>query len=236
MDNESNGQHIIFVFILALILFLSYCSIPSTATVKSIHKTSKKAQTKNSLYIKKNIQPETGNAPSEDSPVSPDKTKVEGKKPEEQKPEEQNVEEQNVEEQNVEAAIEKGEIISQIDIIPMNNPLYKSHKRGIVQFTHKEHVEKYLIACGSCHHDETGKPLDLTFKDTPKGCIDCHQETEKPKDEKLGKKEKIAKYHFEALHANCIGCHKDYNKKEGDAKGKGPAPTSCTKCHPKEQV
>ncbi|MBT3177967.1 MAG: cytochrome c3 family protein [Desulfobacula sp.] len=116
----------------------------------------------------------------------------------------------------------------------MNNPLYQKHSKGIVQFTHKEHVEKYSIACGSCHHDEKGKPIELTYDDPVKNCIECHKETEKPKGEKLSKEEKIAKYHFEAIHANCIGCHKDYNKEKGDPKGKGPAPSSCKSCHPKE--
>ncbi|MCD4721590.1 MAG: cytochrome c family protein [Desulfobacula sp.] len=116
----------------------------------------------------------------------------------------------------------------------MKNSHYETHKKGIVQFTHKKHVEEYLIACGSCHHDEMGKPLNLTFHDKPGECIECHKETQKPKGEKLGKKEKIMKYHFEALHANCIGCHKDYNKKNKDAEGKGPAPASCTNCHPKK--
>ncbi|MBU8849401.1 MAG: cytochrome c family protein, partial [Desulfobacterales bacterium] len=111
---------------------------------------------------------------------------------------------------------------------------YKVHKKGIVQFTHKKHAEEYLIACGRCHHDEKGQPLDLGADDDAKGCIECHKETEKPKGEKLGKKEKIMKYHFEALHANCIGCHKAYNKEKGDPKGKVPAPASCTNCHPKK--
>ncbi|MCP3876273.1 MAG: cytochrome c3 family protein [Desulfobacteraceae bacterium] len=116
----------------------------------------------------------------------------------------------------------------------MENPLYKKHKKGIVQFTHKKHIEDYSISCGRCHHDETGTPLELQPNDSVAGCIECHKETIQPKGEKLEKKEKIAKYHFQALHENCIGCHKDYNKEKGDPKGKGPAPTSCKKCHPKK--
>lgn len=137
-------------------------------------------------------------------------------------------------EQKVETPAGNSEKILRIDVISMENPLYKVHKKGIVKFTHKKHVENYLIVCGKCHHDEMGKPLVLGANDNPKGCIECHKETEKLKGEKLGEKEKIAKYHFEALHANCIGCHKGYNKEKWDAKGKGPAPTSCTSCHPKQ--
>lgn len=232
MDNESYGQHIIFIIILICILFLSYCSLPSTRTLELEHKISKKALTINPTHKdseKKTVQdepiepivkkleeakPDTVKAPSEESPTLSGTT--------------------NVKEQKVETTVENGKRTAQIDVIPMNNPLYKTHKKGIIQFTHKKHVEEYLIACGRCHHDETGKPLDLTYDDNPRGCIECHKGTQKPKGEKLGKKEKIAKYHFEALHANCIGCHKDYNKEKGDAKGKGPAPTSCTKCHPKK--
>lgn len=221
MDNESYGQHIIFIIILMLIFFLSYCSLPVTDTGMSKHKISKKAQTRihqpqkgeektiqTEIIVKKveEVESEPITAPSGDSSALLPEAKVE--------------------EQKVET--------TQIDVISMENSLYKVHKKGIVQFTHKKHVEDHLISCGSCHHDETGKPLDLTINDTPKVCIDCHKETEKPKGEKLGKKEKIAKYHFEALHANCIGCHKDYNKEKGDPKGKVPAPTSCTNCHPKK--
>jgi len=137
------------------------------------------------------------------------------------------------EEKPVDVVRSAASITPQPDIIAMNTPQYAVHKKGIVQFTHKKHVEVYLIACGSCHHDENGKPLELKKEDTPKGCIECHRGTQKPKGEKLGDKEKIAEYHFEALHANCIDCHKDHNKKNGDEKGKGPAPTSCTQCHPK---
>lgn len=220
MKNESNGQHIIFIIILIFILSLSYCSIPLPESVKSTHKISKKMQTKTavgeiSIVEKSTIsKPETVSAPSDKVPVLPQKT--------------------DIKELKVQVRAEPKKKESHIDIIPMNNPLYKTHKKGIVQFTHENHAGKYSIACGRCHHDETGKPLDLTFNDTPKGCIECHKGTEAPKGEKLGEKEKVAKYHFEALHANCIGCHKDYNTEKGDAKGKGPAPTSCTKCHPKE--
>ena len=229
MDSESYGQHIIFITILIFIFFLSYCSLPETDTLMSEHKISKKAQTKilqprnneekavqEESVVKKSeeIKSGTTTAPTEESSVL--------------------LQEAKVEEQTIKTVTGNGEKILQIDVISMENPLYKVHKKGIVQFTHKRHVEEYLIACGRCHHDETGKPLNLTANDDPKGCIECHKETEKPKGEKLEKKEKIAKYHFEALHANCIDCHKDYNKKKGDPKGKVPAPASCTNCHPKK--
>lgn len=118
-------------------------------------------------------------------------------------------------------------------VLVMNNSAYKKHKKGLVHFTHEKHYTDYGINCGSCHHDENGTALDLNIGDGVEGCIECHSETEKPKGEKLDKEQKIAKYHFEAMHANCIGCHKSHNIENGDPKGKGPAPTSCGACHPK---
>lgn len=219
MKNESNGQHLVFIIMLACILFLSYCSIPSHGTGENMQKTSKR------LYAKAKVQAPEVQAPEVEAP--------EVEAPAVEAPEAK-IESPTAEEPTAETAVKSGNQTVQPDVIPMNNALYKTHKKGIVQFTHQQHVEKYLIACGDCHHDETGKPLDLNLNETPKGCIECHKGTEKPKDEKLGKKEKIAQYHFEALHANCIDCHKAYNIKKGDAKGKGPAPTSCTNCHPKK--
>jgi hypothetical protein len=129
------------------------------------------------------------------------------------------------------------------DVIPLNDPNYEKHKKGIVQFEHKKHWKDYSeqypdlypSQCGVCHHDENGKPLtELKEGQEVQKCIDCHKTPgEAPKGKKakkkLSKKEKIAQYHAEAIHANCKGCHKDFNKKYKPKK----APTTCTKCHPK---
>ena len=119
------------------------------------------------------------------------------------------------------------------DVITMKNPAYTKHKKGIILFTHKKHVEEYEIGCGKCHHDKDGAPLnDLTVKDKVDSCIACHAkpgQAPRPKDKtKLSQKEKL-EFHAEAIHLNCITCHKEYNKKN-DTK---TAPSSCTKCHPK---
>ena len=234
MNSESNGQHIIFIIILISIFSLSYYAIPLPESVDTIHKISKKAQTKvlsdkeDTTTSKNEISIVKKSAKSE-----PDTIKDQAQKVLVQ-PMITKVEELKVEELKVETKTDKWEKGVLTDIIVMNNPGYKKHTKGIIEFTHKKHVETYLITCGRCHHDETGKPLELTVNDNVQGCIECHKETEKPKGEKLGEKEKIAKYHFEALHTNCIDCHKEYNKEKGDPKGKVPAPTSCTKCHPKE--
>jgi hypothetical protein len=120
------------------------------------------------------------------------------------------------------------------DIIPLENPAYAKHTKGIVQFTHKKHYTEYKAACGDCHHDENAEPLtDLKEGDPVQGCIECHPKPSKAprkKGVKLSHSEKM-EYHTEALHHNCITCHKEYNK-ENNTKA---APTSCSKCHPKTE-
>jgi Skp family chaperone for outer membrane proteins len=118
------------------------------------------------------------------------------------------------------------------DVIPLENPAYAKHTKGIVQFTHKKHYTEYKAACGDCHHDENAEPLtDLKEGDPVQGCIECHPKASKAPRKKgveLSQSEKM-EYHAEALHANCITCHKEYNKKNNTK----AAPTSCGKCHPK---
>lgn len=212
MDSESRGVNIILLVILLLILFVMCAAVPGKSKKHQVvHKTSLKAQTKG-IAIKNHADSD------------PKKEQV-----------------QNTEAIEHVATVGKAESKTMdkegsknsFDIIAMNNPLYKTHKKGIVQFTHKTHIEKYKISCGRCHHDENGKPLELAIGDPVQNCIECHKGTEKPKGEKLPKKDKIMKYHFEAVHANCIDCHKKFNIDNGDPKGKKPAPVSCGKCHPK---
>jgi Class III cytochrome C family len=122
-----------------------------------------------------------------------------------------------------------------IDVITMENPAYLEHKKSIVLFTHKKHVEEYKITCGKCHHDKEGKPLDdLKENDKMDTCISCHTklgQAPRPKNKKkLSQKEKL-EYHAEAIHRNCIKCHKEYNK-ENNTKA---APSNCSKCHPKRK-
>lgn len=132
------------------------------------------------------------------------------------------------------------------DVISLDDPAYKEHKKGIVQFEHKKHQETYAKeypefyknGCGECHHDENNKPLtELKDGDDVQRCIECHKiASEAPKGrkakKKLSKKEKIKDYQAEALHENCESCHKAFNKKYKGQKKK--APTTCTKCHPRK--
>ncbi len=109
------------------------------------------------------------------------------------------------------------------------------HKKGIITFGHKKHVEDYKAGCGDCHHDANNKPLNnLKAGDDVKACIECHKKPgERPKGKgapKLNKKQRL-EYVAEAFHYNCKGCHKKFNKKTGTK----AAPTTCTKCHPKKK-
>ena len=137
------------------------------------------------------------------------------------------------------------------DVIPLNDPAYKEHKKGVVQFEHKKHWDEYSKAypefypsqCGECHHDDKGKPLTkLKDGDDVQKCIECHKKPgEVPKElkkewkaKKVKKKEKdkmAREWHAEAIHDNCRACHKAHNKK---TKTKD-APTTCAQCHPKEK-
>ena len=121
------------------------------------------------------------------------------------------------------------------DVIKMENPAYAKHKKSILMFSHKKHIEEYKAGCGDCHHDENNKPLkDLKLGDDVRNCIECHKiPGERPKGKnapKLNKKERLA-YHAEAIHYNCKGCHKKYNRKNKTK----TAPTTCKKCHPKKK-
>ena len=138
------------------------------------------------------------------------------------------------------------------DVIPLQDPAYKKHKKGVVKFEHKKHWDDYTKAypdlypsqCGECHHDKDNNPLTaLKDGDEVQKCIECHKiasevpkklkkEWKKKKISKDEKKKKKMEYHAEALHENCRVCHKTYNKKY---KPKKKAPTTCSKCHPKKK-
>lgn len=118
------------------------------------------------------------------------------------------------------------------DVFKMETEGYAEHKKGIVEFTHKKHMEDYKLGCGECHHDDSGQPIEgLKLGDPVQKCVDCHDKPgQKPrgKDVKLSRSEEL-EYHAEALHDNCIGCHKEYNR----ANNTKAAPQSCSTCHPK---
>ena len=70
------------------------------------------------------------------------------------------------------------------DVIPLKDPAYEKHKKGVVQFEHKKHwdnyskeyPEFYKTGCGECHHDDKGKPLaNLKEGDDVQKCIDANE-------------------------------------------------------------
>ena len=137
------------------------------------------------------------------------------------------------------------------DMIKLEDPAYKKHKKGVVEFSHGKHQKDYPEAypdlykngCGECHHNDKNEPLsDLEEGAEVKRCIDCHKipgevpkklkkEWKEKKVSKAEQKKKKLEYHAEAFHQNCRVCHKSFNKKYKPKK----APTTCTKCHPKKK-
>lgn len=118
------------------------------------------------------------------------------------------------------------------DTFKVESKEYKSRKKVPATLSHKKHAEEYGISCGDCHHDKDGKPIaGLKMGDDVQRCVECHTKLKKSKDNK-----KDIMVLENAMHRNCIDCHKEINIKAGDPKGrKGPAPASCTKCHPKKK-
>jgi hypothetical protein len=124
------------------------------------------------------------------------------------------------------------------DVIKMENEAYDVHKKAVMTFSHKIHIDEYKAGCGKCHHDDKGNPLDnLNVGDDVQDCVECHNiPGERPKGKgapKLTKKERLD-YHAEAIHYNCVGCHKKVNKEKGlKPKSEGASPVLCKHCHPK---
>lgn len=119
------------------------------------------------------------------------------------------------------------------DIIEMKHTdAFSAHKMGIVLFNHNVHAapapDGYGLACGECHHDENGAPLELAEGDPVQGCMECHDKPEKPvKPQGIAAEEWAAmqlEYYYGAIHANCIDCHR-----AGQA-----GPVKCAECHPKQ--
>ncbi len=119
------------------------------------------------------------------------------------------------------------------DVMTMNSKVYAKHKKALVTLNHKKHNVDYKIGCSDCHHVfKDGKNV-WKEGDAVQKCEACHDQAKAPtgKDApKLSKSEKIQKFHYSAIHANCAGCHKA-NKKAGK---KNPGPAACKECHPKK--
>lgn len=234
MIPEHKGQSLILAVILILILILSYCAIPGNP-----EDASRKNQTQ-ARWILRPYLADLLNRKSENTLPAESETLVQ----ETAHPETKEAgpvakdPEPGPEPEAKPAPLPDPKPVSEAKATPasegiilMDTPGYASHTKPIVKFTHQKHMDEYSKSCGDCHHDDTGKPLDLKPGDPVAKCIDCHKETKKKKGEKLEKPEKIKIYHDEALHANCIECHKAHNIEKGDPKGMAPAPAACKACH-----
>lgn len=234
MIPEHKGQSLILAMILILILILSSGAVPDKST-----DTPRKAETQVRSVLRPYLADLLNRKPEKVLPAESETTVQETAPPEEAEPAAKAPEPEPAAKpatppgpkpKPAPVPEEKAPPASD-GIILMNTPGYESHTKPIVKFTHQKHMDEYSKSCGDCHHDNTGKPLDLKPGDPVAGCIECHKETKKKKGEKLEKSEKIRIYHDEALHANCVGCHKAYNIEKGDPKGMNPAPASCKACH-----
>ena len=118
---------------------------------------------------------------------------------------------------------EKVEDTLQPNII-MNSKVYPKHSKELVIFSHKKHVIDNQIECSICHHK---KIEDTIWKH--ENCEVCHKEGSKPIKLKLNKKERIKRFHKDALHALCKVCHLNLKKQK-----KTTGPTRCNNCHKKD--
>jgi hypothetical protein len=115
---------------------------------------------------------------------------------------------------------EQETVVSEKDVIVLDNSDYETDRRGPVRFTHKRHAMDYGINCWDCHHHYEGarnvwRPWEMTLR-----CSDCHEA--EPFDEEAVGLEK-------AFHVNCQGCH-EAMAKEGEKTGPY---RGCFGCHEK---
>ncbi|ACN17107.1 conserved hypothetical protein [Desulforapulum autotrophicum HRM2] len=242
MGKKIDGQGVMLIVNIVLILMLSYCSIPDKHKLPQASEPHGTEAVTQDAAVHDNAQEavaEVKEAAEVEAPVVEEKEPVAEVKEPVAEVEETvaEVEEPAAEEKEPAAEVEAPAVAQTTsgmpDVIAMENAIYAAHKKGIVQFTHQKHVADYKIGCGECHHGDDGSPLaDMKAGDDAVGCAECHAEpgtAPKSKDKKLSDSEKL-EYHAEALHENCITCHKAYNK-ENNTKD---APASCAKCHPKK--
>ncbi|MBW1981720.1 MAG: cytochrome c3 family protein [Deltaproteobacteria bacterium] len=118
------------------------------------------------------------------------------------------------------------------DVISLKSTLWTTHTKSAVEFHHKNHIEKYKIACTECHHHYEGGKNVWKEGDPVKKCQDCHNEPTVKGEMKLPPDKKKLNLKL-AFHNNCIGCHKKLKKE--DRKKYAKIPTTCAKCHPKKK-
>jgi hypothetical protein len=69
----------------------------------------------------------------------------------------------------------ESESSSDLDVIIIDNKVYKSKRRGPVFFIHLKHAKDYSISCWECHHEyEDRVNVWVPWSDETPGCADCH--------------------------------------------------------------
>lgn len=105
------------------------------------------------------------------------------------------------------------------DEIVIDNPGYKTDRKGRVAFSHLSHIEDYGVSCEDCHHVYQGGKNIWEEGDPVANCASCHSPLES--------NEGVKKLSI-AFHRNCKTCHRNLAK-EGITK---EAPyKSCYECH-----
>ncbi len=107
-------------------------------------------------------------------------------------------------------------LFGQMEMITIDNPIFKSGSRSAVQFSHGRHMEMEGVSCTDCHHKfENGinvlDPAELNSEDRSIYCGFCHNTPASLK---------------KSYHRLCIGCHESMIKKNQTA-----GPRLCGECH-----
>ncbi len=131
------------------------------------------------------------------------------------------------------------------DVITLQFDIWKTHKKPLVEFPHKQHIDKYGLKCQECHHIYKDGKNVWKEGDPVRKCDECHNEPTK----KLRKIKKLTpepgydllkdkrghvllwRNLYSAVHTNCLGCHRQYKKEHPESK----PPISCSKCHKRKK-
>ena len=131
-----------------------------------------------------------------------------------------------------------GDMVVPMGIIVIKPDPSVKQMRAPVEFNHAKH---FTYDCRTCHHKWEGK--EKISNCTTSKCHDLLKAPKKPTRYLVYTKEGI-KYYKYAYHQNCIGCHKEIKIKQKKLEAaykasdieKKVVPTSCSECHPKDQV
>ncbi|HNX23622.1 MAG TPA: cytochrome c3 family protein [Spirochaetota bacterium] len=107
-------------------------------------------------------------------------------------------------------------LFAQMEIIIIDNPVFKSKSRPSVKFNHFNHMDIENVSCSDCHHRYVNgrnviEPNELSDSSKTIDCGYCHNNGAELKN---------------AYHRLCIRCHQAMIKKNKPA-----GPRLCGECH-----